>query len=153
MAAFLDLAAFKLRTVMPSADVDAIELIDPGYLDKRLTGWSGRIEARLRKRYAIPLEAPYPETILEWLTDIVTLEGYLKRGWNPSSAQDALIEKASDTAKAELKEAADSEKGLFDLPLREDLPGTSGVAFGGPLGYSEADPYQWMDVQEEAVRG
>jgi len=153
MASYLDVAAFKLRTVMPSADVDALETSEPGWLLTLLTDLSGYIDSRLSKRYATSFASPPPVAILRWLNALATPEAYKKRGWNPSSAQDADILEAARRAEAELKEAADSKEGLFDLPLRQDTTGTSGITLGGPLGYSEASPYAWMDVQAEAVNG
>jgi hypothetical protein len=94
-----------------------------------------------------------PEIVLSWLVRISTLDAYLRRGFDPSSRQDAEIVKAAEAARAEVKEAADAQDGLWDLPLRQDAPGTSGITAGGPLGYAEASPYDWTDRQIEAVRG
>lgn len=160
MAGYLLVDGFRSRTVMPPGDVDRLEQTRPGYLQSRLDLWSATIDARLRKRYAVPFDSTSPPiTILGWLTDIVTFEGYMARGWNPNSEQDALIAAAyvrvvgdpSKNAKGELQEAADSETGLYDLPVRADTP-TSAISQGGPFGYSEQSPYTWMDVQRQAVR-
>jgi len=148
VAAWLDLAALKARSIMPGADVDALEASEPGFAVKRLTIRQAWIGARLAKRYDLSFPAgDIPEIVLGWLTALVTLDLYLKRGWNPSSEQDALIAKDAETAATEIKEAADSATGLFDLPLRESAPGTSGVVRGGPFAYSEASPYAWTDGQ------
>jgi hypothetical protein len=152
VTAYLTLAEFKVRTVMPSEDVDLVEARYPGYVAERLTLWSAWLNGRLKKRYAAPFETPYPDMILKWLTDIATVDVYKKRGWNPSSEQDADILKDRDTALAEVKEACDSNEGLFELPLRQDLERGSGVSKGGPFGYAEASPYTWTDRQAEAAR-
>lgn len=125
----------------------------PNWVDVMLAGWSDQINARLRKRYAIPQTAPYPETILRWLTKLGTRDSYAKRGWNPTSEQDqASIETAAENVLKELIEAADSEKGLIELPLRADLQAASGVSQGGPLFYSEQSPYTGMTRQAQAGR-
>ena len=152
MTAYLAVASFRVRTVMPGEDVDALEVAYPGFLDAKLVEWSSWLNGRLGKRYGVPFTAPVPEIVLSWLTRLVTLDAYLRRGFDPSSKQDAEIVKAAENARAEVKEAADSKDGLWDLPLREDAPGQSGIARGGPLGYSEASPYTWTDRQSEAVR-
>lgn len=125
----------------------------PNWVDVMLMGWSDQIRSRLRKRYSIPQTPPYPETIPRWLTKLGTRECYARRGWNPTSAQDqASIEDAAETASKELAEAANSETGLFDLALRDDLQGSSGISQGGPFSYSEASPYTWIYRQVQAVR-
>lgn len=149
---YLDLAEFKTRTVMPADDVDEVEMRAPGFLLARLEVWTSRINARLRKRYAVPFAAPIPEIALGWLAAFVTVEAYQKRGWNPSDEQSAQIKADRDECAVELKEAADAANGLFDLPLRQNTTET-GIAKGGPLAYSEASPYEWADVQAEALRG
>lgn len=154
MAAWLDLATFKARSIMPAADVDALEALEAGFAAKRIAIRQARMSSRLSKRYDLAFPAgDVPEVILGWLTSLVTFDLYLKRGWNPSSEQDALIAKDAETAEAEVKEAADSATGLFDLPLRESAPGASAVTRGGPFGYSEASPYAWTDEQRGTAAG
>lgn len=146
MTAYLDLAGFKSLTVMPSGDVDAIEAAAPGWILANLTSFSERIDARLRKRYAVPFGAPYPEIVKSWLTRLVTLRAYLRRGVDPADPQFSAIKEDALEAEKELLEAANSETGLFDLPLLA-TSSTSAIARGAPLGYAESDPYAWTDVQ------
>lgn len=152
MSSYLDLLEFRTRTVMPSEDVDLVESMYPGFLLSRLIFHTSRINARLRKRYDAPFASPVPEIVLGWLVALVTLEGYQKRGWNPSDAQSAQIVTAATEASADLLEAANSEEGLLDLPVRENTTDT-GISKGGPFGYSEPSPYDWIDAQTEAIRG
>jgi hypothetical protein len=148
--AYLTHAEFKARTLMKPADVDALEVKRPGHVALLLEDETAWIDARLRKRYAAPFAAPVQPVVRRWLTQLVTLKALLAWGFHPESPQDALIEKQHDLATAEIKEAADAETGLFDLPLRADTTAT-GISKGGPLAYSEASPYTWMDRQREAV--
>lgn len=135
---------------MPQEDVIDLEAREPGFLAKRLdANWSW-IMARLAKRYDVAaMQTDPPDVVLQWLTDITTKQAYDKRGYNPSSESDkAAILDAWTEAKGEVKEAADAQNGLFDLPQRKaDSPSTSGVSRGFPLGYSETSPYVWTDAQ------
>ena len=153
MTAALTLAEFKARTVMPTADVNELEAQTPGFWATQIVAAQAWIDARLKKRYAVPFAAPAPEIYLGWITTLVTYTGYQRRGWNPSSAENQLIVDAVKAAKEEIKEASDSNEGLFELPLRQSDPTTSGVVSGGPLGYAEQSPWDWTDRQVEAVRG
>jgi hypothetical protein len=148
--AYLTVTQFTLRTVMPPEDVEYLESNFSGYLDARIAVRSSLINARLQKRYAVPFAAPVPETVLGWLTALVTVDAYKKRGWNPSDAQSADIVADAKNALDEMKEAADSAEGLFELSVKEsDL--TSAVSKGGPLGYSETSPYAWTGIQLDAA--
>jgi len=151
VATLLDVNGFKSRTVMPSADVDYLETAHPGFLANRILTHSSRIRARCRKRYA-DFVAPVPELVLGWLVALVTLDAYVRRGVNPSDESFELVKAAAELALADLKEAADGENGLFDLPARENTT-EDGITRGGPLVYSEASPWDWTDVQAEALRG
>ncbi len=97
----------------------------------------------------MPFLAPVPEAVLEWLTKIVTFELYLKRGVDPSDSSIAFVKEQYDGptgALTELKEAADAQAGLFDLPLN-DTRDTSARTKAGPLVYAEASPYVSFDIQ------
>lgn len=151
MVAYLNAEEFKDLSTMADADVDALVALYPQYLAAHLAHWSAWIDSQLRKRYAAPFAVPYPEAVKLWLARLVTPRMFLKRGVDPNDAQYVDIVKDADEAKAEIKEAADSETGLYDLPLRADTTAT-GISKGGPYGYSEASPYVWTDVQSEAGR-
>lgn len=86
-----------------------------------------------------------PEIILGWIAAILTPRIYAKRGYNPQDPQIEDLRAESQRAIDELKEAADSKDGLFDLPANEDAD--SAITCAGPLFYSEISPYLWMDEQ------
>jgi hypothetical protein len=136
---------------MASADVDALEIIEPGWILQQISDASAEIDARLAKRYAVPFSNSSPPlAILRWLTAIVTPLCYFKRGVNPSDAQFAQILKAAERAEAAIKEAADSNTGLYELPLRADSA-AGGITRGFPRGYSEASPYVGFTIQRAAA--
>jgi hypothetical protein len=138
-------AEFKLRSTIPPEFVDAIETAQPGWLLAQLEQGSRWIDSRLRKRYPVPFAA-CPEIVKGWLVKLVTIRCYERRGFDPTdqsiqpSVQDAV------DAKAEIAEAANSETGLFDLPLNDTTTAT-GASKGGPFSYSEQSPYVFADGQ------
>jgi hypothetical protein len=81
---------------------------------------------------------------------MVSFDVLRKRGANPQDPFYESIKVDAEKAVEEVIEAADSEKGLFDLPTDED--GDSNVTTGGPLGYSETSPYVWTDIAASAGR-
>jgi Protein of unknown function (DUF1320) len=146
---YLDIAEFTARGAMPPEDVAALP---PAFVETCLQDGSSEINSVLSKRYPVPFAAPVPRVVLRWLTAIVTPELYDRRGWNASDQQETAIRTKAERARAEMQQAADSEKGLWDLP-KADAADASAITKGGPFGYSEPDAYTWADVQREAVRG
>ena len=95
---------------------------------------------------------PVPEIALGWLIAMLDVDVWDRRGVNP---QDPSIARAIDEraeALADIKEAADSKDGLFELPTN-DAVGDSAVVIGGPLSYTESSPYVWQDIQACTARG
>jgi len=151
MSIYLNLAGFKDLTTIPASFVDEVEAREPGWVDKQLAHWGRWIDARLRKRYASPFAAhdaadPTPVVVQGWLSRIVTPKVWLKRGVDPSDLEFELVNADATAAQAEVLEAAKSDEGWFDLPLRTDED-ASAIARGGPLSYSEQSPYVWADAQ------
>lgn len=133
---------------MPASDFDGI---DPAFITAQIEAVSAELDSQLRKRYEAPFVAPYPLILGLWLPLIITPELFYKRGWNPSDEQNDGILKGAERARAQVQQAADCVTGLFDLPLRRE-GGATGITKGGPRSYSEQSPYEWLDVQREAVR-
>lgn len=152
MPAYLSLATFKAATVAADESVDEVEARYPGWIDNQLAIKSQWLDSRLRKRYLFPLTTtPYPLVVTDWLSRIVTEVMMRKRGIDPTDEQAATYVTDRTTAEAEVLEAANAEKGLFDLPLRADTS-TTGIVAPQVLGYSEASPYVAFDIQAEAAR-
>jgi hypothetical protein len=161
---YLDIDGLKARTVAPASLVDG-SFIDPTglflnpllaaardawvvFVNSRLVIETSKINSRLRKRYLTPFADPTPEVVNGWLVAVVTPSLYKRRGVDPSDAQLASILEDAKQADAEMTEAANSQDGLFDLPLRQDLTVT-GIQQGGPMAYSEVSPYIWTDIQAD----
>jgi hypothetical protein len=150
--AYLSLVEFKARSIMPPSDVDALETEAPGFVDEQIASASADVDSALSKRYATPIQGAVPRLVQLWVTRLVTLECYLRRGFNPSAEQDALVATAAERTRAELQQAADGNNALRELPLRADAAEASGVVKGGPFGYSEASPWVGFDLQRAAAR-
>ena len=150
MAAYLTAAEFKTLTLAPASYVDAEEAAEAGWILARLTHWSDRIDAQLRKRYAVPFVTPFPPILTGWLEALVTFELYLKRGVDATDAQIQEMRARFDATKAEVLQAADAEGGLFELPLKATDP-TGAVTKGAPQAYSEQSPYTWTQAQIDAA--
>lgn len=148
---YLDLATFKTLTVLRASDVDLVEVDQPGYTVAQIALEQSYLDARLRKRYAVPFAVPVPSIVQRWLAAIVTMAVWDRRGAGDSEQGSlARAKEAADRARAEITEAANSKDGLFDLPLNDATPG-SNITQGSPLGYTETSPYVWTD--QEAKQG
>lgn len=118
----------------------------------KVTVWlnerSSKIRARLVKRYAVDFTdpGPTPDVVLSWLRDLVDHDVQEYVGGTPEGREDEWIAKRAEKADAEIKEAADAEKGLFELPLRNtDLLGNSAINQGGPYVRSYLTPHDVND--------
>jgi hypothetical protein len=159
---YLSLERFTELTIMPSPDVSALEALESGWIQRQIDRVGAAINARLIKRYAVPfgddpaggaaVRANCPLIIEDWIVAIVTLRAYGKRGFNPSSEMDqiAIVQPAKD-AEAQIAEAAKSDSGLFELPLRSTST-DGGVTKTGVLSYTERSPYVFTDEQQETGR-
>jgi hypothetical protein len=148
---YLTIPEFKMRTIMPWAQIDRIETkLAPGWLEAQFQGSSSWVDMRLSKRYRVPFAAPYPEQVRSWVARMVTLRAYLQHGIPATDQQIALVTADAEKAEAEVKEAADGQLGLIDLAPSEQL--ASAVQYGGTRVYSEASPYVGYDVQHERAR-
>lgn len=95
---------------------------------------------------------PVPEAVLAWEATILTYECYRKRGTDWTLPNMVQTKEDRDQALAEIKEAADSKDGLWDLPLN-DLGTSSAIVEASPLGCSQQSPYEWIDCQAQALGG
>lgn len=154
MATPLTVAQFETLSIMPPDRQAELEDRRPGFRLARLNARWNWIQAVLRKRYDVAaMAADPPETALGWLVDLATKDCYDAAGYDPSNPSDeSAIKQAFLDAKTEIKEAADSEKGMFELPLLASIEDADGVSKGGPLGYSEQSPYVWADDQADTGR-
>lgn len=157
MATYLDFQKFRDATSIPESFVDDVEKRKAGWVDNQLELWARWIDGRLRKRYASPFNAhdaspdSTPTIIQLWLARIVTWRVMVRRGVDPNDLQADTIKEDHDRAIEEIDEAADSEEGRFDIPLRTNEDG-SAMRTTSPRGYSEASPYVYTDRQVATAR-
>jgi hypothetical protein len=148
---YTDLSYVRRVGLMPKSDVDLLEQREgSGFVDGVCEAVSRYFDTILVKRYATPQPQPIPESLKWHSTSVVVRRLYGRRGWAPGAGPDDEVIKAAEAAEAWLAAAVDSEKGNAELVR---TTGQSVVEKGGPYGYSEAGPYEWIDVQREAVRG
>jgi hypothetical protein len=148
---YLDVDEYKEHSVLPAVDIDDVETIQAGWIDRKLRAISYAVDARLRKRYSVPFTAPYPDAVCDWVARIMDPLLLKKRGVDATDEQFLSIDADAKAAREEIKEAADASEGLFDLPVL-DTADASAISKGCPMGYSEASPYVGMDVQESIGR-
>lgn len=144
---YLDRIEYLEYTVLPMTTIDEVEAVQEGWLDRKLQAISRAVDARLRKRYAVPFASPYPDAVKDWVARIMDPLTLKKLGVDATDEQFLSIDADAKAAREEIREAADSEAGLFDLPAL-DTADASAISKGAPMGYSEASPYVSMDVQE-----
>lgn len=149
---YLTVDAFKLRAdLIQPKDVDLLEQRFPLFVEQQILVHQSRINAQLKKRYAVPFGTPVPEIVLGWLTTLVTRSCWHRRGYNAADPAMVELKERCDQALGEIREAADAKDGLFDLPLN-DATGGSAVVSPAPLAYTENSPYVSADNQEKQGR-
>jgi hypothetical protein len=90
-------------------------------------------------------DTPVPEIVLRWLVAFTDLDVMKRRYRQTNDAALEDFKAAAAAAAGDVKEAADSKDGLFDLPVNEASDSAVTTAF--PLGYSETSPYVWTTEQ------
>lgn len=144
---YLTIPELKVRMDLPSEYVAEIEALQPGWTAAQIESCSRLdIDPPLRKRYTVPFD-PCPEAVKTWIARILTVRILRRRGIDPTDQQFVSYEKDKDKTLADIQAAANSDTGLWDLPLRDDGSATTGIALGGPRSYSEQSPYVFTDQQ------
>lgn len=133
MPTYLALATYKQRTTIDTSLVTLCE--NKG---KDVTWWlesaSAEINMRLAKRYNVDFGSPgpVPDAIVKWLIRLVNVDVWECAGGLPEGREDGWADTARKQVYEELEKAADAEKGLFELPLRNtDKLGLSAINKGG----------------------
>lgn len=149
MPSYLALVTYRARTTIDGSLVDLC--VSKG---KDVNWWleaaSAEINMRLVKRYAVDFNAPgpVPDAIIKWLIRLVNVDVWECVGGLPEGREDGWADGARKQVYEELEKAADAEKGLFELPLRNtDTLGASAINKGGPFvaEYLQPSDY-WRDM-------
>lgn len=90
---------------------------------------------------------PIPEVALGWVVAMVDVDVWDRRGVNAQDPTIARYVAKVEKADVQIAAAANSNEGLFELPLN-DAVAASAVQHGGPLAYTEASPYVSADRQQ-----
>ncbi len=150
MPSYLALATYRSRTTLDGSMVDLC--VTKG---KDVAWWlecaSAQIKTRLAKRYAVDFSdpGPVPDQIIFWLIRLVNIDVMECTGAIPEGRVDNWADEARKQVYEELKTAADSENGLFDLPLKNtDTLGSSAINKGGPMVFASNTITGWFDEQQ-----
>lgn len=146
MPAYLTLVQYRAITTLDGSIVDLC--VAKG---KDVQRWldlsSAHIRSRLVKRYLIDwtevANQPVPDKIIEWLILLVDIPVCKCTGAVPEGRVDDWVREDEKRVNDELKEAADADNGLFELPLRETGP--SAVYIGVPHVVASQMPWDYYD--------
>jgi hypothetical protein len=147
MPSYLTLAAYRSITTLDGSIVDLCAA-----KGKDVQRWldleSAHIRSRLVKRYAIDwtevTNQPVPDKIIQWLILLVDIPVCKCTGATPEGRVDDWAREDQARVNDELKEAADAENGLFELPLRET--GASAIHIGVPHVVERLTPAGYWDT-------
>jgi hypothetical protein len=145
--AYLTTTSYLNFTGLPSEYHAEVEARYPGWITEQIGIWGEVIDSRLRKRYPVPFAVPIPVSVQMWLARLLDARLLLKRGVDATDAQYADFAKSAADVMSELKEAADSNTGLYDLPLT--ALGDSAIKREQPMSFSNAGPYAGFRSQRE----
>jgi phage gp36-like protein len=151
MPQYMTVSEFRERTRVPPEFIDELEARSPGFIDANLSDHSAYVDALLGKRYVVPFTSPFPIAVRRWLTALTSLDVWLRRGVAATDLEMEIFRAQYDATVLELKEAANSRDGLFELPLRENTDAT-GISKQYPKSYTENSPFVWKRVQVGAGR-
>ena len=152
MPSYLTLAQYRSITTLDGSVVDLCTAKGKD-AQRWLDMASAHIRSRLVKRYAVDFvtPGPTPDKIIEWLVLLVDIPVCKCAGVTPEGRVDDWTREDEKRVNDELKEAADAENGMFELPLRNTDPtGNSAINKGGPLVASNNTIYGYFDDQASA---
>jgi phage gp36-like protein len=152
MSCYATARDIKIRGILLEEDVLWLEERYPGIVLEFAEDTSSSFDDYLSKRYGTPFRSPYPRSLVKNVSAVVAYELLVKRGAKVDGTKLDAAQRAHEAAWAWVKEAANSKDGLIELVNAQSTPrGVVAVDRGGPLSYSEASPYSFMDVQRERV--
>lgn len=117
------------------------------FVEAQCAIFESKLHDQLRNRYAVPFLNPNA-TAKGWVAVQVAFEVLRKRGVDPTDVMYGEYRDAAKLARDEITAAANSDTGLFELPL---LVSGTPVARGF-RGISDADPAAWKRRQGERAR-
>lgn len=170
MPKYLTLAEWRLRSAFgPDTVLEHLARIDasmglPVGTYARFEQWEGDaaedVDNALRRRYVVPFACPpnsttpditrVPRVVKKWVWQLLDHKLLLaQREAGAALPDDSSIAAFEEKTLAEMAKAADADGSPHpELPLRSDLPNTSGVAVGGPLVAANNTIYGFFDDQQ-----
>lgn len=142
--AYLTLAELKSRSAFEPKEWDAFLASRDAQLGEAVgtlrtfIDWGLEIDSEiddaLRRRYIVPFVLP-PQTVKKWAAKLWDERLYEARRYPGSDAPvDSDLAAAAGRARQAMTDAANPDNPPApELPLRADLPGSSGVTKGGPF--------------------
>lgn len=115
----------------------------PDFCTAQIAIAESRVNDQLSKRYAVPF-ALANDTVKGWIASMVALKILTRRGIDPTDILWKTIQDAATIANDEIKQAAQSDTGRFDLPKAN--------AARKPVivGSSDHDPHAW--IRRQAIK-
>jgi hypothetical protein len=168
MPTYLTLDEWRIRSAFgPEVVLEHIQRVDasmglPLGTHARFETWEGdacaKVDDTLRRRYAVPFASTngivditkVPRSVKVWiwmLLDCKLLDARREAG--VSSPDDSKIAAFETSAMAEMEKCANAnEKPNPELPLRSDLPESSGISKGGPMVAFNNTIYGYFDDEQ-----
>ncbi len=170
MPKYLTLAEWRLRSAFgPDVVLEHLTRIDTTMsltagTYARFTEWEGDaaedVDNALRRRYAVPFACPpnsstpditkVPRVIKKWVWQILDCKLLdARREAGTTGPDDSRVANFEDKTNAEMAKAADANESAHpELPLRSDLPSSSGNVKGGPMVAANNTIYGFFDDQQ-----
>lgn len=121
--AYVSEADFRKSTRLAVAVVNSIDTERPDFIDVALSERSAELNARLRKRYNVPLTmAEVPTMVRRWVIVLVSYDVLTASGFPANGSEEPIVAEYQ-LALEQIKETADTENGLYELPLYADETG------------------------------
>lgn len=130
-----------------SLQPDRLLAAGQSFVEKQCAIFESKLHDQLRNRYDVPFLQPN-DTAKGWIAVQVAFEVLRRTGVDPTDVMYGEYRDAAKLARDEITAAANSDTGLFELPLLV----TKTPAVRGFRGLSDADPGAWKRRQGERAR-
>lgn len=116
----------------------------PDFCTAQIAIAESRIRDQLSKRYNMDAIVSANDTLKGWIAALVSVKVLTRRGIDPTDILWKTIQDAATIANDEIKQAAQSDTGRFDLPR------ATAVRKSVIVGSSDHDPHAW--IRRQAIK-